>query len=85
MSKIAFIIVTYNGEAYIERCIKSIFVFFPEIYTIVIDNNSKDKTRQILDTLKVDELICLNDNIGFGKANNIGIRQALKTNCEAFF
>ena len=44
-NKISAIILTYNEEIHIERCIKSLKNFVKEI--IIIDSNSNDKTIEI--------------------------------------
>lgn len=76
MNKVCFIVVTHFGEFFIERCLKSILNFENPLI-IVVDNNSKDKTISIIEEkFKLVNLIKLNGNIGFGKANNIGIRKA---------
>ena len=85
MFKIAFIIVTFNGENYIKKCIESIIKYFPNSYIIVVDNNSKDGTQELLKNLRVDHLIISPLNMGFGRANNLGLRHALQTNCDTFF
>ena len=44
-NKITAIILTYNEEIHIDRCIKSLKNFVKEI--IIIDSNSNDKTIEI--------------------------------------
>ena len=44
-NKISAIILTYNEEIHIDRCIKSLKNFVKEI--IIIDSNSNDKTIEI--------------------------------------
>lgn len=53
MASIAFVILTWNSEKYIENCINSICTF--EKYTAfvyVVDNGSTDGTLQIIEQLK---------------------------------
>ncbi len=83
------IIVTYNGAKWIEKCLESILcenedgVF--EIEIIVIDNNSQDETRDIVKRFSSVKLIHSNENLGFGKANNIGLQKALENRlCLSF-
>lgn len=85
MDKIAFIIVTYNGEAYIDRCLKSLKASFKDAYIIVIDNHSRDRTIDLVQSHAPDKLFQLDSNLGFGKANNLGIKHALDVGCDAFF
>src|ERR1700730_11011275 len=47
--KISIIIVTYNAENTLQRCLDSIYIqAYPEIEIIVIDGNSTDNTVEIL-------------------------------------
>ncbi|MBE9526676.1 MAG: glycosyltransferase family 2 protein [Proteobacteria bacterium] len=77
----ALIIVTYNSEKDIQRCIESIYMHVKNISQteiIVVDNNSSDATLQILENIKYKfdnlSVIQLEENIGFGRANNIGFQ-----------
>ena len=79
-----FVVVTYNGEAFIEKCIDAIREETPSSSIHVIDNGSKDNTLSILDTLGVTP-IHTNENLGFGKANNIGISKALSLDAQYVF
>ena len=50
---ISFVILTWNSEKYIEKCLQSIDairIFNTKIY--VIDNGSKDGTISVLDWIK---------------------------------
>lgn len=77
------IIVTYNGERWIERCLNSIYSSSIKAIPIVIDNGSSDYTVSIIKE-KFPDTIFLESggNVGFGKANNIGIKYALEKGCE---
>ena len=79
-----FVVVTYNGEAFIENCIHAIRAETPSSPIHVIDNGSQDKTLSILNSLGISP-IKTNENLGFGKANNIGISKALSLNAEHVF
>jgi GT2 family glycosyltransferase len=81
--KIATVIVTYNGMKWIDQCLKSL-VGQSEI--IIVDNNSSDNTINFIkDTYPDIKLFAQNENIGFGKANNIGISHALKNGADFIF
>ncbi|KLT71044.1 glycosyltransferase family 2 protein [Flavobacterium sp. ABG] len=81
--KIATVIVTYNGMKWIDQCLKSL-VGQSEI--IIVDNNSSDNTINFIkDTYPDIKLFAQNENIGFGKANNIGISHALKNDADFIF
>lgn len=77
------IIVTYNGMTWLERCLQSI----PSQYSIIIvDNGSTDSTVDYVRSnhsrvLLLEQL----DNLGFGKANNIGMAYAYEKGCSAVF
>lgn len=47
--KISGLVITYNEEKYIEKCIKTLFKICDEV--IIIDSNSKDKTVEIAESL----------------------------------
>ena len=79
-----FVVVTYNGERFIEKCIKAILHESPGSPIHVIDNGSSDKTLDILNTLKVS-VHRTEKNLGFGRANNIGISKALKDGADFVF
>jgi len=73
------IIVTYNGYRYIERCLQSLYnqACQPEI--LVIDNCSSDGTVLLVQELFPKVKIIQNEiNIGFGAANNIGLKIAVQ-------
>ena len=88
---ITVIIATYQAEKYITDCINSLLKQTNESFNIVIvDNNSSDKTRMLIkgylqNNLTI-HLIENRKNLGFAKANNIGIRYALtKLNADYLF
>lgn len=83
--KLSIIIVTFNSDATIEKCLTSINREIIDIKyeIIVIDNGSKDNTIKQIKTYMTNKsfispirLILNNDNLGFGKANNQGIYKA---------
>ena len=82
--KVLVIIVSYNFERWIDRCLKSLQQSEYPVDVVVVDNASKDCTVQ---RLKKDyphvRLIESKVNWGFGKANNIGMRMALEEGYEA--
>ncbi|MGB9612009.1 MAG: glycosyltransferase family 2 protein [Bryobacteraceae bacterium] len=69
-------IVTYNSGRYIKRCLESVLAQKgPQIEIIVVDNNSTDGTRDILERYEDRCTIIYNDrNIGFAAAQNQAIR-----------
>lgn len=77
-SPTVFVIVTYNAMKWIERCIYSVYDNNCRDI-IVIDNASSDGTADFIKNTFPDvHLICQDQNLGFGAANNIGLRIALE-------
>lgn len=83
--KIATIIVTYNGASWIEKCIKSLLSSSMKTEIWVIDNCSSDQTVPIIKTYEGIRLIENKDNLGFGKANNIGLTLAIQEEADYVF
>jgi GT2 family glycosyltransferase len=85
--KLATIIVTYNGAAYIEKCLQSVCSSTAtEHQIIVIDNGSTDATVQLIkEKFPTVALTKSMTNLGFGQANNKGIRQALNWGADYVF
>lgn len=75
----SIVIVTYNHEKYIKKCILSIVRSSSPKEIIVVDNNSQDSTVKILASLTKKypfiRVIRNKKNVGFGTANNIGVRK----------
>ncbi|MCI5157345.1 MAG: glycosyltransferase family 2 protein [Candidatus Electrothrix sp. AUS1_2] len=81
------ILVNFNNHADTLRCISSIKKAGYSDNIIVVDNNSTKKgIDDICKKFPNIHLIKNPRNVGFGKANNIGIKWALdNTNCEYIF
>lgn len=75
---LSIIIVTWNSGDYIDGCLQSVIRASSGIVKeiIVVDNNSTDTTRKILNTYRNIIFLPQNKNWGFGSANNIGIMHA---------
>ena len=86
MSKVFVIIVTYNGLKWIDKCLGSLRDGKIEVQPVVIDNHSTDGTVEHI-RIKYPEvhLIENSENLGFGKANNIGLEYAIKNDCDYVF
>lgn len=84
--KVSVIIVSYNFEQWIDRCLGSLRRSTFPVSVIVVDNGSKDHTTQIIEKKYPEvHLIKTGVNLGFGKANNIGIRCAMERGADYFF
>lgn len=84
--KIFVIIVTYKGHQWYERCFVSLRNSDIPLQTIVIDNASNDGTVEyIREHFPEIHLIESKENLGFGRANNLGMRYALDNGCDYVF
>ena len=83
--KIAVVIVTFNGEIWIKKNLNSLLNSNYPIDIIIVDNASTDETINIIKEFSTIKLIQNETNLGFGKANNIGIDLALKKGTDAIF
>lgn len=80
------IVVTYNGVQWIDRCLGSLRDPNLPVETIVVDNGSTDGTVEAIRSRFPEvELHVTGENLGFGKANNIGMRMALDQNADHAF
>ncbi len=79
------VVVTYNGAAFIGSCLRSLSESHYPVSIVVVDNASTDDTREIAASFSGVELLPLQENIGFGKANNIGIAHALEGEANFVF
>ena len=74
---LSIIIVTWNSLGEIDACLRSVFESKVNLEVIIVDNNSIDGT---VDFVKKEwpqcKLIEAGGNLGFARANNIGIRVA---------
>lgn len=87
---ISVILVNYNGSKYNDKCILSILnsTISSQIRIIVVDNASTDDSLTLLkDNWGCDErvqILELDRNYGFSKANNEGIRWSIKQGIKYF-
>lgn len=80
MSKVTIIIPNYNGAAFIKNCIDSLkYQSFKDFEVIVVDNGSKDESKEYLEDLELYEnnlnikVIYLEENLGFAGGVNVGL------------
>ena len=84
--KLFVIIVTYKGLQWYDRCFTSLRESTIPVQTVVVDNASNDGTAEyIKEHYPEIHLIESKENLGFGKANNIGMRYALDHGCDYVF
>lgn len=77
--KISYVIVNWNGKDVLKGCLDSLQTESRGINyeIIVVDNNSSDGSQKLLKKQYPDVILIENkDNLGFSKANNIGIEQS---------
>ncbi len=86
MKKIFVIIVTYKGKQWYDKCFGSLRESTAPLTTIVVDNSPGDEDAKYIKTHFPEVyLIKTNDNLGFGRANNLGMRYALDNGCDYVF
>ena len=79
---LSVIIVSYNSEDYIKRCIQDVVAAAEGVSfeVILIDNASKDETITVANRESGDapwfSIVDNDENLGFGKACNIGAERA---------
>ena len=79
--KVCVIIVSYNFEPWIDKCLRSVFASTIPSTVVVVDNNSSDNTVDRIQREYPQVLLIKNkDNLGFGRANNVGLAYALHNN-----
>lgn len=84
--KILTIIVTYNAANWIDKCFGSLINSSLAMEIMMIDNNSTDNSVELIrknfPQVKIHET---GKNLGFGKANNLGLKMALKKSFDYVF
>lgn len=85
MKTMDLVYVTYNSSKWIDNCFLSVVnsaYDLKKVNVFVVDNNSKDDTvaklrvakAKYTDRLGTFEIIEAKDNLGFGRANNLGFK-----------
>ncbi len=73
---LSIIIITWNTAKITQKCIQTINKFLDNPEIIVVDNGSQDDTIKIISKEKNVKIIENHANLGFSKANNIGLKHA---------
>lgn len=85
-NKILAVVVTYNGMKWMDRCLGSLSMSKLPVDVIVIDNGSTDGTPgYIAEYFPEVKLVATGENHGFGRANNVGFRYAMKHGYEYIY
>lgn len=79
--KVSVIILSYNHPDLLKKTIESVVnrSFYPNMEIIIVDNNSDSETKSLLNKYKHlpnFKIIFNNENYGFAKGNNIGLKAA---------
>jgi len=86
MKKVFVIIVTYKGKQWYDKCFESLRKSSLPVQTIVVDNTPGEEDAEYIKSHYPEiHLIKTNDNLGFGKANNIAMRFAYDNGCDYAF
>lgn len=75
--KVTVIIVNWNGELFLERCLDALMLQTVKPHEIiVVDNASSDRSVEIVRQFPSVRLLALDENTGFARGNNIAIEAA---------
>lgn len=77
--KLSVVIVNYNVRYFLEQCLRSCLKAAEQVETeiIVVDNASSDQSDEMMRRVFPDvQYHYLNENLGFSKGNNYGIKRA---------
>lgn len=75
--KISVVTLNYNGLKYLRKTIPALLnLNYPNLEFIVVDNNSEDGSISFLKKHKSIKLIENEENLGYSKGKNIGVKAA---------
>ncbi|MBT3413209.1 MAG: glycosyltransferase family 2 protein [Candidatus Jacksonbacteria bacterium] len=83
MPKVSVVIVSWNVKEHLKKCLQSFFLYYPgdDYEVIVVDNASNDGTGEMVSKeFPKARLFIQNKNLGFAKANNLGVVKAKAEN-----
>jgi GT2 family glycosyltransferase len=74
-AKVSVIIVNWNGEQFLERCLSALMAQTIQPHEIILlDNASTDRSLEIVRRYPQVQLIALEQNTGFARGNNLAIK-----------
>ena len=77
MAKILVVIVTFNARKWVKKCLKSVEKSSLPADVLLVDNGSTDDTLALVrKEFPLTRIIETGENLGFGAANNRGLRIA---------
>jgi GT2 family glycosyltransferase len=71
------LVVNWNGERLLPRCLEALARSTRSVHVVVVDNGSTDASAAAVAAFPGVEWLPLGDNLGFAAANNVGMRRAL--------
>ena len=76
-TKVSIIVVNWNGEKFLQECLKALLSqTLKPLEIILVDNASTDGSLSLLRQFPALRIIALDYNAGFAKANNLAIAAA---------
>lgn len=80
------IVVTYKGKRWYDECFNSLRKSTLPVKVVVVDNSPGNEDVEYIEKHFPEvHIIKQKENLGFGKANNIGMKYALEQNCDYVF
>lgn len=81
--RVEAVVVTHNGSSCVRECLQSLYDSDYPTTVTVIDNASSDGTQEVVQSFATDvRLLRLDRNVGFGRANNVGINTAMADDAD---
>jgi GT2 family glycosyltransferase len=75
--KVTVVIVNWNGERFLERCLSALLAQTVAPHEIIlVDNASSDASLDIVQRFPSVRLLAQNENLGFARGNNLAIEAA---------
>lgn len=82
-SNLLVVIVTFNPMKWVDRCFGSLFASKTPCDIYVVDNGSTDGAQEYIQNEYTDVIFYQSlTNLGFGRANNIGLQYAIDNDYE---